>query len=58
MMGIRSRQDEDGITMKGQAGVECGGPRQKTSLMHECSSVRGYKDQAECSGGHLPGRGS
>lgn len=58
MMGIRSRQDEDGITMKGQAGVECGGPsKAKTSLMHECSSVRAIRNK-QSAGGHLPGRGS
>ena len=44
MMGIRSSQDEDGITMKGQAGVEFGGPsKAKTSLMHERGSGRAIR---------------
>ena len=58
MMGVRSCQDEDGITMKGQADVECGGPSKvKTSLMHECSSVQAIRTK-QSAGGHLPERGS
>ena len=41
----------NGITMKGQAGVECGGPSEvKTSLMHERSSVRAIRTKQSAGG--------
>lgn len=41
----------NGITMKGQAGVECGGPSEvKTSLMHERSSVQAIRTKQSAGG--------